>query len=814
MIRALLSTVGGAARLVPLLGILGAALFGLEAVNAQEADIQPLVAARDVTVLLELGDHLYGGLDGGGMVVWPRQDPSGFQRWYAGRGLSGNAVTDIAWTGRHVWVATRGGGLTRITNIETDPEFRQYTSNLGGMDLTAVAGAVIGQSERVYYAMNGAGLGQIVDGLSGNIYTADQDGLIDNQINALALYGDELFIATPVGISRFADNAFTDQNLGLTNLYVYDLVVDPDFGLLAGGRGGIYRWDPVTESWAGFGGIGSWVVDLASGPAGLVALGVNSSSNGVLGVRQGNAWTLQVLPYAKCASVASGQDLWIGGMRTLEGMGSGAGFAYLGRETAGSFDTWTIPTGLVQNAEGVTFAADGSIWIGSHVADAVSGFDGQQWSSIYELAGQSESGYGLFNYGANILTMAGDLSGQIWISQYTSGLLRHDPAAGTGVMLTPQNSGMSGAFLLDLVVHPDGPLLLMHDLAWPETAMYDQKVDVLIDPDRWDDPGSWFSPPVDIGGITGTNRIWSAVVQSRDVVWFAVEDYGLVRWDINGGLKGPDDPLTWSDPSDDRWDDPIADFDGSSSNPRKVKGLALAPDGSIWAGGNGLVRFTYDAFERKATVLESYSEKTSNYVEGLVNGAVTDVAVDANGDAWALTATGLNRVRSVGGKAVIDAWIDLANYFANANYGLLYSPRTIAALPGITYRDLAVSPDGRRILLSSDNGAAVISVGSGSGQGALSLAGVFCYPNPWLPAGGQGLLKLGGFPADETTDGVAAVEVFNLEGQVVHRNRSVSPDSGFWDGKNRVGTDVASGMYAVKVTWQGMTTVVPLAVVR
>lgn len=783
--------------------------------GAQQVDFEPLLAAREVTVLLEFGDHVYGGLDGGGLAVWPTADPGRLSRWTAGGDLSGNSVTDIAWTGRNVWVAALGGGLTRITDIETAPAFRQYTSNLGSLDVTAVAGAVIGQSERVYYAMKDEGLGVITDGLSGNIYTAAQDGLIADRINALAVLGEDLFIATEIGVCRFRDNQFTDQVDGLTNLWIYDLVVDRQGLLWAGGKGGIYQWDPLGETWLYAGGIGGWVVDLADGPAGLFALGLGGGGNGVLGERVGSAWSLVTLPEIRCAAVASGSELWVGGRAVLAGMDSGVGIAYLGRrQAAGTFETWRISSSLVQNAEGVAFDTAGRAWIGSHTADAVSGLDGSEWSHIYELADAENDSSGLFNYGSNILAMAGDLDGAVWISQYTTGLVRHDPVTGISELVKLNDSGLSGAFLLDVVVHPAGPILFLHDIAWIEGTQYPEKVDVLLDGVHWRNPDNWLTLPLDVGGLSSDNRIWSALVERPDVVWFAAEDLGLVRWDINGALAGPQDELTWTDFGDDTWWEPVDAFFGSTNDPRKVKGLALAPDGTIWAGGNGVVRFRYNESTRLVTVLETYAEKTSPFSPGLLSVSVNDLATDRNGHLWVATTAGLNRIRSDADPVAVDVWTDLGNYLANPNYGLLYSPNVIAALPGGTYRDLATTADGSRILLSSDQGAVLATVATSAGGAQASLAGVYCYPNPFYPGQGQESLALAGGPLADAEPGSLKVEVYNLEGQLVLRDNAVTPEAGFWDGQNRVGEAAASGMYVVKVSWGDATAVLPLAVVR
>ncbi len=787
-------------------------LMGLGLARAEPV-FQPLLAAHDMTALLAYDGMVFGGLDGGGLVVGAAGNLNQAERWYAGFGLSGNKITDLAWTGRNLWVATSDGGLTRVGNPLGAADFRQYTSNLGSLDVTAVTGTVIGQSERVFYGMRDGGLGQIVDGLSGNIYTAEQDGLLDNDINALVFFQDELFIATPSGVSRFANNVFTDVTTGLPGGGIADLVVTADDELLAATGDGVFSWVPAEVRWQALGDFGRAVSHLAAGSVGVFAL---ATEGGYRLARLDNTlWRTVSLPQPRCSVVAAGQELWIAGRVTLPEMYSGNGSSYIGEGGAeGGFTTTIISASLVRNAEGVAFDSQGTAWVGSYVADSVSGLSEGQWSSIYALAADTDNDHGLFNYFSNILAMVGDLQGQLWISQYTTGLIRHDPVTATDTYFKPADSGMSGAYILDMVVHPDGPLIMTHDIPWQEGAVYPEKVDILLDTDHGEDPGQWLTLPLDQGGLTSINRIWSAVVERRDVIWFAAEDYGLVRWDINGDSGGPDDLLTWDDFSDDRWDGPFDYFPSSGNDPKKVKGLAVGSDGTLWAGGNGLVNFRYDESLGLITVINSYSEKVSNSIPGLVSGAVADVVVDGNGDIWATTTAGLNRLHKSGTKTTIDAWLDLANYLANPNYGLLYSSGVIAPLPGTVYRDLAVSPDGKRILLSADQGATLINVGNDGGAAEVNLAGVYCYPNPWLPAVGSGLLKLGNLSDKELgTDGVQ-VEVYNLEGQLVYRTYGVLPDEGFWDGRNRIGNIAVTGMYTVRVSWSGQTVVIPLSVVR
>jgi streptogramin lyase len=478
---------------------------------------------------------------------------------------------------------------------------------------------------------------------------------------------------------------------------------------------------------------------------------------------------------------------------------------YLGRHLAGNeYETVLTIAAQAGNTEGVAFGADGTVWLGDRSGFHATGYDpgDQSFLEIYETPHGENDTLNVFPGRGNMLSIAGAPDGTVYISQYAGGGVIKYNAATTGHtdLMEPGNSGLQGRSIINLAVHPDGPLMVMHD--WVDA----QKVEILVDPDNWSSPTSWYLPPMAEGLGLGPS-VWDALVERPDIIWFAVEDAGLVCWDING-------PLTWFDETDDVWYDPIGFFPGTTLDPGKVLGLAMGRDGSIWAGGNGLVQFTYEIVGSTTLSLDvhqDFIEKSPATPEGLVNGNVKDVGVDKNGDVWVATRTGLNRLSPQGDEYLISAWIDLGNYLGNPNYQLIYSPNVIAPLPGITYGRMAVSSDGRQLALSADQGSTLITVGSGTGteSGSEPLASVFCYPNPWTPGVDADLLSLGGLPTE-----TAAVSVYNLEGQLVYVDNLVADQTGFWDGTNSKGSKVATGLYYLTIAIEGTITTRTVAVVR
>jgi hypothetical protein len=773
-------------------------------------EFEPLLRTRTLQCLEALDGTIFAGTDGGGVLLWDAAGHAVTGQWTAGAEITGNDIQALAWSGRNLWVATLGSGLTRVTDPTGTPSFRQYATNLADLDVSAVTGAIIGTSERVYYGTAGSGLGLITDGLSSSIFTREQDGLISNVIHDVHFLDEVLFVATPDGISRFANNQFTDENAGLVSLVVHDLALDADGNLIAGTGAGVFRWNDGARTWSEIGVFDAPIV------------GVTADADRIYGVSDvsqviewdGSLWRTVPRPELRCSTLLAADDLWLAG--TAE-RSTGNGFfrqGYLARRTGpDTFDTRQHAATSVFNGSGAAFGPGGEVWMTDFGGFYVSWREDGTWSHVYETPHAGNDTLTLHPGRGPLLDMTRGADGRIWAGAYAGGgLLRIDQAARRSELIDPDNSGLEGRFVLAVTAHPQGPILVMHDEQDPEL------VQVVVDPDDWANPGNWVTLTRDEGLGEGT-RAWDALVERDDVIWFVVEEVGLVRWDVNGDAAGPDDPLTWFDKSDDRWDPPLSFFPNTTLDPRQARTLAAEGDGTIWAGGNGLVRFSYDEVARTVTTEDDLTEKRGTNDVGLVNGKVNSIARARDG-LWVATQTGLNRVRVAGDALEVTAWIDLRNYLGNPDYPALYSPSVIANLPGITYNRIAVDPAGERILVAADQGVTLVAAdpaGGGSGGGTVDpLAGVYCYPNPWSPGVDGGDLWIAGLPAGADGQNPVSAELYNLEGQPVWRD--THDDGGapwsFWNGRNRFDQYVSTGLYVLRVSWNGAHTTRTVALVR
>jgi ligand-binding sensor domain-containing protein len=786
----------------------------LSTAAAQDVQIETFVRAKECRDLLVYDQHLYGGLVDGGVVVFERDDPARYRRWTTGDGLSGNNVRDLAVTGRHLWVATERSGLTRVDLQTQPPQFRKFT-DIGGLQTTSVTGRIRDGNEVVFYGLAEDGLGQINDGLPFAIYTAEEHGLIDNHVTALAILGDELWVGTPVGLSRFVDNLFTDRNEGLTDRNIRTLVAVGDTLLLAGTNDGVSFWDADAGQWSKLSGLDLWVDAVAVTDEGIWALATGDGAEDRLWRYDEATWTSTPLPSTLSRTLAADADLWVAGEIRQTGMSFRTGQAFLARRAEGGWDSWRVDELLLLNVDGCAFGPDGSLWLGSRTGQGVDRFHAGEWSHIYELATAENDSNGLFAFGANILGLTTLPNGEVWLSQRTQGVIRFVPAGTAGQAedlydhITAENSGLSENLIRQIVRHPDGPLLLLSE---------NQGADVLLNPALWRDPSQWLHLPTGTPGLGG-NSSWDAAVASRDVIWFAVDQVGIVGWDLNGS-SGAGAALTWSDPSDDVWYAPIGSLSGTAFDPGGTRGLAVDTEGAVWAGGGGgVVRFRYNTTLNQAILLSSYRQKNDAFSVGLLTGSVTDIELDRNDDLWVAMDAGLNRIRLRGDNTLIDAYTDLVSYFGY-DLGSLYSPGIITGLPGgQTIWQLSAEAGGRRILVGADAGVALLTISSLGGPGDNPLAGLYLYPNPFRPQANGPKLKLGGILAEVSLSGLlerggAFVEVYNLEGQRIFQDPHVANDEGFWDGRNFLSEFVSSGLYVVKVSLAGRTEIMTLAIVR
>jgi len=152
------------------------------------------------------GDSLWIGTEGGLVLYYHGT----WQSWTEADGLPWRVVLGIAKDHKtgDLWLALFGGGIARFSG----GRFEQYTQ------------------------MN--------------------SGLINDVAYAIDTQGDNVWVATTAGISRYNHvtgewRAFNEQNAPMEEIWVYNVSVDDaeDKVFFAAWGGGILEWDVATETW-------------------------------------------------------------------------------------------------------------------------------------------------------------------------------------------------------------------------------------------------------------------------------------------------------------------------------------------------------------------------------------------------------------------------------------------------------------------------------------------------------------------------------------------------------------------------------------
>jgi hypothetical protein len=97
---------------------------------------------------------------------------------------------------------------------------------------------------------------------------------------------------------------------------------------------------------------------------------------------------------------------------------------------------------------------------------------------------------------------------------------------------------------------------------------------------------------------------------------------------------------------------------------------------------------------------------------------------------------------------------------------------------------------------------------SGDTTGETDFSRVYVYPNPLYGSRGHDALRI------ENIDGPVTVEIYNLEGELVHSQSAAAAGDVVWDLTDRSGFLVGSGKYLVRISGAGGSVTKPIAVLR
>ncbi|MEZ4769049.1 MAG: two-component regulator propeller domain-containing protein [Caldilineales bacterium] len=296
-----------------------------------------------------------------------------------------------------------------------------------------------------------------------------------------------------------------------------------------------------------------------------------------------------------------------------------------------------------------------ALWVGT-AGDGVWCYTDHWWHFGMPPPGQSAEGIA----SDNILALAADSSGTLWIGTNGSGISLFNPEGlsifwgGKNWRTLTTRDGLAADAVAGIAIDSSGTAWLAtiagihpmdvqtwQTLATPERRAFESPTAAFLD-----EPGRlWFA--TDTAGVVVVDRneahyitaeasgipenmVRSVLVDHTDTVWIGTARQGIVRARVA-------DVLNTAEGHQPSWQRVSGEALGSNV----VRASLVARDGSLWFGTyNGVHRFTYTAHDR--------SGQWTNFTvdNGLADNIVSQNAIveDGDGRIWVGTSTGVNRL--------------------------------------------------------------------------------------------------------------------------------------------------------------------------
>ncbi len=637
-----------------------------------------------------------------------------------------------------------------------------------------------------YYARDGLPADDVLDVLpvgntvwmatDGGVAALDRLGLISlvpgapAEANVLGTDGSTVWVGTDSGVRRFDPSNSSWTDVGPAGFRIYSFAWDGS--MWAGSTRNLFHYSGAGQTWAQVR-VDSLTTryNTSSGTNAILMRGLGLSSNG---------------------------DAYMGGVEPTDRRGVNL-LRYDGARVTNLF-----PNGAgANNVLRLTVDTDGSVWasfFNFYVGKLTPAGTWVNYNSPLLPANQLPS-----NQYANLAFLA-DSDGRKWfctLSKTTNTLDEFDDgldASYANDVWTRHTIGSGGGDGLGSLSFqraredPAGNRWFLGDVSMLASQGW-QGIDVLSK-----DKSAWLqkSPANDAEMISGdvVDVAFPSDPASRDFAYVATRTAGIQRWYHQG--------YAWSELSnlaDDFWNTAIAGGDLPTS--ADIRALAVRSDGILWiATSAGLFRYNQFPPPRESSLRE-----IPVYIgigAGILSPGVFDVLLDHDENLWVATTSGLNRIAR-DDENDIQAFTTAAGFVALS--GLRYPLSVISPLAHADCRSLALHRTRNIIYIGTFGG---LSIYDATATQAVSsdVSNVYVYPNPVYGSRGQTTLKIENLP------GPVTIEVYNLEGELVHTQSAQASGDVIWDLTDRSGFLVGSGKYIVRIASSGGSVTRPIAVIR
>lgn len=722
----------------------------------------------------------------GGLLLYDVADGQ-FEQFDNVDGLPSNSLRCLVFDDDgNLYIGTADLGVAKVRFSGGRPVLmRSLNAQIDGLSSNAVNSIVQWGTDILYGANPGAGI--IRNDFAAARYF-ERDGLPDDDVKDVLPDGDYAWLATNAGVAILDGLGFIRRPTGAPA--VANVLGTDGTRVWVGTNDGVWRFDPSDSSWTDV------------GPDTRIMHGLH--------------W--------------DGTTMWGGSTRNF--------FRYTGTgQSWDIFPTGGITTnyifaggGGVNEIRGIVAAENGDVYLGSIQQSQQRGanlirFDGTNQVNLVPNAPGGNS----------LLRLAVDVDGSVW-TMFSNFYVGKAMPSGAWVNY---NSAISG---IEVPSNPFNNLALLADsqgfkwfcsLPSPTLDQLDDRLDANYGNDVWtrhsldsgggdglgtlslqrglEDPvgNRWFLS--DIAGIQMLSRdgsAWFEMTPLKDArmlsgnmvdVAFGISAYvahreqGVQRW----GLGGYDwNAITTT--TGDTWGTPVP----ATALPGDIFAIELRSDNVLWiATDNGLFHFPSSNANRIVDEIPVYAGIGS----GILSPEVRDILLDHDENLWVATDLGLNKIAR-------DDYADIETYTTATAYvtvlaPLRYALSIISPLSNADCRSLAIHSTRDILYVGTMAGLSVLDYTPPPAT-ATDLSRVYLYPNPVYRSRGQNEVKI------ENITGPVSIEVYNLEGVLVHSQTVESNGQVVWDLTTKGGFLAGSGNYIVRVIGTNGAITKTIAVLR
>lgn len=682
----------------------------------------------------------------GGILVLPPGSGEPAKILSAPGGLPSNRVLSVVRSpSQSLWAGTAADGLARLTPQGT---WRRTLTTFDGLPSDRVQALAtygdsvwVGTSGGVALFTENPASAQVALRRSDN-EASTGGALVSDDVLAFARMGDTLWVGTSSGLSTFVNGTWADRS-SLLGVAVRSLAVHGDT-LWAATAAGPRRYEG-----------GAFVLVAGGHPGASLALHVHEgqllsgTSNQAALRYAGGGWApMGTLPPAyrpTTFETTSGGTLWAGSDRGLA------------RYDASS-DTWISVRSegpavngaedAVADARGVWFATGNAVPPGGQLGNVLH-YDGREWSLLSPAAtsGQLQN--------TSVFAVHSDPAAKLWLGhccrteEPRPRTERWDPSADLWEILGATN----------LIAIEQGPSQIVYGGSVEHgngVYLFDQTTGALVDS---------LTPSNTQGGIgpgLRSNNLRGIAFDEQGRGWFAHADMGLDIWDGQGTLAHGDD--VW-----------IRTSTGLPS--QQTTAVATTSGSQGWLGTTaGLVRIRVNG-----TIDVDATEAVNDDLPSL---QIQALATDPQGNLWVGTIAGLARVDAA--TRAVETW---------------------SAADGLAGDDVrALAWDGARGALWVGTTDGFSEIVPASAPGSAFTDASYVYPSPLGPSATA--LRIGGIT------GAVTGEIRDVSGSIVRRFEADPARDEVWDLTASDGTRAAPGVYVVILREGDRSRAIRVAVIR